>query len=165
MTTISLIAAIDEQGGLGKNNQLLCHLPVDLKHFKTLTMGKPLLMGARTFESIGRPLPGRLNMVLSRKNLNIDGVVVFQSFSEALAHVVLAPELMVIGGAMVYQELMPMAQQIYLTKIHHQFDADVFFPEIDMQQWHCEDSLEVPRNQQNPFDVTFCRLVRHDIAR
>lgn len=104
MTTISLIAAIDESGGLGINNQLLCHLPADLQHFKSITMGKPIIMGRKTFDSIGKPLPGRLNIVLSRSLSFIDGVHVLDSLEKAIEYTAGHDEIMIIGGAVLFND-------------------------------------------------------------
>lgn len=97
MSLISLIAAIDETGGLGINNQLLCYLPADLQHFKSITMGKPVIMGRKTYESIGKPLPGRLNIVISQSIQSIPGVIVVNSLWQAINETAHAPEVMIIG--------------------------------------------------------------------
>ena len=157
---ISLIAAIDENRGLGYNNQLLCHLPADLKHFKTLTMGKPIIMGRKTFESIGKPLPGRLNIVLSKQAISIEGVTVLHSLSQALEHVQAVPEVMIIGGATLFEQALPLAQRIYLTVIHHQFPADVFFPALDDNLWALMSDEWTNRDEKNLFDMTFYQYDR-----
>lgn len=155
MTIISLIAAVDEHRGLGIENKLLCHLPADLKHFKELTMGKPIIMGRKTHESIGRALPGRLNIVLSKHINAIADVTVVKSLQEAIALTKDMPEVMIIGGAEVFQQALPFSHQVYLTLIHTEFDADVFFPELDKTTWHCHEAVERPRDEKNPFDLTF----------
>ncbi|MFA6301652.1 MAG: dihydrofolate reductase [Legionella sp.] len=155
MPTISLIAAVDEANGLGFNNQLLCHLPADLQHFKTITMGKPIIMGRSTFESIGRPLPGRLNIVLSRTLSAQDGILIFDSLDKALIHLQDIQELMVIGGAQLYAQTIELAQRIYLTRIHHQFQADVYFPIIDDRSWHCQNVEFRPQDDKNSYDMSF----------
>ncbi|CEK09426.1 dihydrofolate reductase [Legionella hackeliae] len=160
MTIISLVAAIDENNGLGKDNHLLCHLPADLKRFKTLTMGKPIIMGKKTFDSIGKPLPGRLNIILSRQVKDIDGTEVVDSLENALAKVSDVPETMIIGGATVYKQALPLASRIYLTVIHHQFSADVFFPEFDKALWQVEEAVFVPKDEKNNYDMTFYRYER-----
>ncbi|WP_019215976.1 dihydrofolate reductase [Legionella tunisiensis] len=148
MTIISLIAAVDENRGLGKDNHLLCHLPADLKHFKTVTMGKPIIMGRNTYDSIGKPLPGRLNIVLSRQNLSLEGVAVVDSLTKALALVKNVPDVMIIGGATVYEQSLDLASQVYLTVIHHQFDADVFFPTLSKTDWQCKDAVFQQRDEK-----------------
>ncbi|HHF7345679.1 TPA: dihydrofolate reductase [Legionella feeleii] len=160
MTIISLVAAVDENRGLGKDNQLLCHLPADLKHFKTLTMGKPIIMGRNTYDSIGKPLPGRLNIILSRKKLSLEGVEVVDSLAKALALVKNTPEVMIIGGATVYEQALSLASQVYLTVIHHQFDADVFFPAISKTDWQCKEAVFQQHDEKNNYDMTFYRYER-----
>lgn len=156
MTQISIIAAVDEAGGLGLNNQLLCHLPADLKHFKEVTMGKPIMMGRTTYESIGKPLPGRLNIVLSKTLTCIEGVLVFDSLEEALNQVQDVPELMIIGGAKLYDQTLDMANRIYLTQIHHTFQADAFFPKMDEKLWSCQNTQFLAKDEKNLYDMTFC---------
>jgi dihydrofolate reductase len=155
MTIISLIAAVDEQNGLGKDNHLLCHLPADLSHFKTLTMGKPIIMGRKTYDSIGKPLPGRLNIVLSRRELAIEGIQIADSLSKALALVPEAKEVMIIGGATVFAQALPLASRIYLTLIHHHFAADVFFPQLDESVWQCVKGVFREHDAKNSYDMTF----------
>lgn len=155
MPIISFIAAVDEHRGLGKNNQLLCHLPADLAHFKQVTMGKPIIMGRKTFASIGRPLPGRLNIVLSRTESVIPGVVTVSSLPEALKQVSEFPEAMIIGGAELFEQALPLASRLYLTVIHHCFDADVFFPFLDEDEWSCLEALPRQADEKNQYDLTF----------
>jgi dihydrofolate reductase len=155
MSIISLIAAVDENGGLGQNNQLLCHLPADLKHFKELTMSKPMIMGRKTFESIGKILPGRQNIILSSTIKAIPGAVVVHSLPEAFAQTNNASEVMVIGGAEIFKLTLPIAHRIYLTIIHHSFHPDVFFPPLDLKQWQCTTAHHHPKDEKNPYDLTF----------
>lgn len=156
MSIISLVAAIDEANGLGQNNQLLCHLPADLQHFKQITMGKPIIMGRKTYESIGRPLPGRSNIVLSQQLLSIPGVIIVPSLDQALKQLASLPEVMIIGGAQLFAQSMDKANRLYLTKIHHQFTADTFFPAIDKTLWECSKERFQAHDEQNKFDMTFC---------
>jgi dihydrofolate reductase len=155
MGTISLIAAVDEAGGLGLNNQLLCHLPADLQHFKKITMGKPIIMGRKTFISIGKPLPGRLNIILSRTTASIEGVLIFDSLEKALNHVKEYPEIMIIGGAELFKETISKSDRLYITRIHHHFKADVFFPEIKPLLWNCLSEEFRPNDEKNKYDMTF----------
>ena len=157
---ISLVAIVDEHMGLGKDNHLLCYLPADLQYFKSVTMGKPIIMGRKTYESIGKPLPGRMNIVLSHESLSIDGVYVVSSLESALEITQQEQEVMVIGGASVYEQAIPLAHQIYLTVIHHQFEADVHFPLFDKSTWNCISSLEKTQDEKNKFDMTFYRYQR-----
>jgi len=161
MTIISLIAAVDEHCGLGKENKLLCHLPADLKHFKELTMGKPIIMGRKTYESIGKALPGRLNIVLSKHISTINDVVVVGSLQDALVLAEDASEVMIIGGANLFAQALPFAQRIYLTVIHAKFDADVFFPELDKNTWHCKEAVERSCDEKNHYDLTFYRYEKY----
>lgn len=133
---ISLIWAMDENRLIGRQNALPWQLPADMQWFRKNTMGKPILMGRKTFESIGRPLPGRTNIVLSRQQgLAIDGCTVVSSLDEAKQVVPQAEEIMVIGGAEIYAALLPRADRLYVTKIHAAFDGDAWFPEFDMAHW------------------------------
>ncbi|MGL5741328.1 MAG: dihydrofolate reductase [Legionella sp.] len=162
MTKISLIAAIDEAGGIGLNNQLLCHLPADLQHFKSITIGKPIVMGRKTFLSIGKPLPCRLNIVLSRTSYAFAGTLVVDSIEKALVHTVEAPEIMIIGGADIFAMTMDKATRLYITRIHHQFAADVFFPEIDKSIWSSRSVEFRPSDEKNKFDMTFYTYERNE---
>ncbi|MFJ1269745.1 dihydrofolate reductase [Legionella lytica] len=164
MTIISLIAALDEADGIGINNQLLCHLPADLQHFKTITMGKPIIMGRKTYESIGRPLPGRLNIVLTRSSLSIEGVEVFHSLEKALVETKNYSEVMIIGGEQLFKDALSKATRLYLTRIHHQFTADVFFPNIDENLWVCIDEAFRQHDEKNQYDMSFYIYERKQLA-
>jgi dihydrofolate reductase len=155
MPIINIVAIIDEHSGLGHNNQLLCHLPADLKYFKELTLGKPVIMGRKTFTSIGKLLPGRLNIIVSKTLSTLEGGLVVPSFAEALAATRDTTEVMVIGGATLFAEVLPQAQRLYITLIHHHFAADVFFPPIDEEIWACKEARNRPHDEKNPYDLTF----------
>ena len=157
---ISLIAAVDEHFGLGKNNALLCYLPADLQHFKSVTMDKPILMGRKTFDSIGKALPGRMNILISHQPLNIHGVTVVDSLDKAFELTQHYPEVMIIGGASIYEQTFSKATTIYLTKIDGQFNADVFFPRIDETTWICTERLARPKDEKNQYDLTFYQYIR-----
>jgi dihydrofolate reductase len=161
MTIISLIAAIDEAGGLGNNNKLLCHLPADLQHFKTITMGRPIIMGRKTYDSIGRPLPGRENIVLSRSPIHIEKVLVVASLQEALNKNKGFDEVFIIGGAELFTQSLEIATRLYITKIHYQFKADVFFPKIDEIVWTCLKEEFRPHDEKNAYDMTFYTYVKN----
>lgn len=152
---ISLIVAIDEHNGIGKNNQLLCHLPADLAYFKAQTMGKPMIMGHHTFQSIGKALPGRRSIVLTSQSLAMPDVTFVPSVSEAIQACGDVPEIMVIGGSTVYQQFLPLAQRIYVTKIHHVFEADVYFPAIDPNLWQYIEVNKKECDEKNAFAMTF----------
>lgn len=153
---ISLIAAMDRKNGLGNNNQLLCHLPNDLKYFKKVTMGKPMIMGYNTFKSIGKALPGRRNIVLtSRQGLHCEGIDFVHHLDEALALCEGAEEVMVIGGATLYQQMLPKADKLFLTFIDHTFEADVFFPMVDFEKWQKVSEENYPKDNKSAYAYSF----------
>jgi len=136
---LSLIAAMTDEGVIGFQNRLPWHLPEDLKNFKKITMGKPVIMGRKTYESIGKPLPGRKNIVLTRNtSFQAEGVTVVASLDQAIEvckkEEISEDEIFVIGGAQIYQEALPRADRLYLTKIHQSFKGDAYFPEIDLEK-------------------------------
>lgn len=159
-----MIAAIGLHGELGFEGSLIWRIPEDLKHFKHITMGHHLLLGRKTFESIGRPLPGRTSIVLTRNtNFYATGCDRVSSIEEALelarrAH---ESELMVCGGAEIYQALFPWAQHLYLTKIQAHAKADVFFPEFDHNQWEIKQQVTYPAQGVMPA-WSFQNLKRKD---
>jgi len=133
---ISLIVAMASNRAIGLNNEMPWHLSADLKKFKQITMGSPILMGRKTFESIGRPLPGRNNIIISRnKDYQQQGCLVFNSIEEAIASCQQEEEIFIIGGATFYQAALPLADKLYLTEINKSFAADTFFPVIDRADW------------------------------
>ncbi|MEG0655562.1 MAG: dihydrofolate reductase [Mucinivorans sp.] len=133
---ISIIVAVAQNGVIGCHNRLIWHISQDLQHFKALTMGHPILMGRKTYASIGRALPGRQNIVLSRNaDLRIDGVDHASSLEEALALVGKDEEVFVIGGGEIYKLAMPRASKLYLTRVYQEPEGDAFFPEIDEKEW------------------------------
>jgi len=133
---INLIVAVDEKNGIGKDNQLPWHLPADLLHFKKLTTGFPIIMGRKTFDSIGKVLPNRRNIVISRQpNLEIPGAEVTSSLESALELCKNENDIFIIGGAQIFEQALPLADSIYLTVIEHNFYADTFFPTIDKENW------------------------------
>ena len=139
---LSLIVAVSRNGVIGADNALPWHLPEDLKYFKSVTMGKPIVMGRKTYDSIGRPLPGRTNIVITRNSKwSAEGVVVAQTLEEALAQGTKAcaedgaDEIVVIGGAQIYSETLPVAQRLYLTEVDADVEGDAFFPAINPDEW------------------------------
>jgi len=138
---ISFVVARADNGVIGRDNTLPWHLPADLKHFKRLTVGKPVVMGRKTFESIGKPLPGRHNIVLTGDpNWRADGVTVVANLAEAIAAAGLDPktraeEVMIIGGAAVYAEALPIATRVYLTEVHAAPEGDTLLPPFDRARW------------------------------
>ena len=157
---ISIIVAMDKNRVIGKNNQLPWHLPADLAHFKQVTMGKPIVMGRKTYHSIGKPLPGRRNIVISHQDLNIVGVEIFNSLENAIQNLLYEKEIMIIGGAMIFQQALAWADKIYLTVIEHDFVGDAFFPTWPKNEWQ-EISREQHRvDEKNRYDYSFIELVR-----
>ena len=160
--TLSLIVAAAENGVIGRNNALPWHLPEDLKYFKRTTLGKPIVMGRITFESIGKPLPGRTNIVISRQpDYQAEGVKVVASIDEALAlaeDIALidgVDELMVIGGAAIYAEALPRADRLYLTEVHAEVPGDAYLPELDLAQWRECSRQRHGASETNPYDYSF----------
>jgi len=158
---ISLVVAVSENHAIGKNNQLLWHLPADLKHFKQITSGHTIIMGRKTYDSIGKPLPNRRNIVITRQSgLQIEGVEVVGSLEEATALCPTENEVFVIGGAEIYKSALPLAQKIYLTTVHQSFEADAFFPEIDPKVWIETERESHAPDEKNAFGYTFSTLQR-----
>lgn len=164
MMRLAVIVAVAENGVIGNNNALPWHLPADLQYFKRVTLGKPIVMGRNTFESIGRPLPGRSNIVVSRRqNYKPEGVQVVASLEQALelaADIAKSgdqDELMVIGGAAIYASAIPLADRLYITEVHATVEGDVHLPTVEWSQWH-----EVSREQHRaaePDNVDFSFVV------
>jgi dihydrofolate reductase len=153
---ISMIVAMADNRAIGKDNQLLWHLPDDFKHFKSVTMAKPILMGRKTYQSIGKPLPGRQNIVITKDlTFTADGVLVVNSIDAALDAAKEDAEVMVIGGASFYQQMLPLADRLYVTRVHHHFDADTFFPEIDADQWRLVEQTEHAADERHAFSFSF----------
>jgi dihydrofolate reductase len=153
---LSLIVAVDENNGIGKNNQLPWHLPADLKHFKNLTTGHPIIMGRKTFDSIGKALPNRKNIMVTRqKDLQIEGVEIVNSLDEALKLCKNEGEVFIIGGSQIFDQSFPIANTLYLTRIHEVFDADTHFPGIDKNIWEEQERTEHQPDEKNAFRYTF----------
>jgi dihydrofolate reductase len=154
---ISIIAAMDRNHLIGNNNQLPWHLPADFAHFKSVTMGKPIIMGRKTYESIGKPLPGRTNIVLSRNSgSQYEGVECVTSFGDAIKAVADVDEVMVIGGSTIYQMLIPQADRMYLTYVDAEFEGDAWFPDFDENQWIEKEAVIRPADEKNAY---ICRFV------
>ena len=155
---LSIIAAVSNQGALGKDNRLLWHLPADLKHFKTLTLKKPIIMGRKTYESIGRPLPKRINIIITRdENYQAEGCVITHSLKEAIKAAGDAVEIMVIGGAEIYRQAIPLADRIYLTHIDANIDGDAYFPKVP-SEFHESSREEHIADARNTFNYCFLTL-------
>jgi dihydrofolate reductase len=155
---INLIVAIDEKNGIGKNNLLPWHLPADLKHFKIITTGHPIIMGRKTFDSIGKALPNRRNIVISKQSgLEIPGAEVCSSLSNAIELCVNEKDVFVIGGAQIFDQAISIADVLYLTIIHEDFNADVFFPEIKMSEWIEEEKNLHEPDEKNLYSYSFMK--------
>ncbi|HEU4964630.1 MAG TPA: dihydrofolate reductase [Bacilli bacterium] len=154
--TISLIVAMDENRLIGQDNRLPWHLPNDLQYFKKVTMGKPVIMGRKTFESIGRPLPGRRNIILTRQQgYRVEGCEVIHSLEELKAYQHTSDEVFCIGGAEIFHEILPYADRLYITRIYASFEGDAYFPEIDESQWKVVSSEEGATDEKNREAHTF----------
>ncbi|WP_407275391.1 type 3 dihydrofolate reductase [Halothiobacillus sp. DCM-1] len=154
---ISLVAALSRNQVIGRNNTLPWHLPADLARFKRITLGKPIIMGRKTFESIGKPLPGRLNIVISRDlGLTIPGVTVAHGLDDALAAAGEAPEVMIIGGANIYYQFMPRADWLYFTVVHTRIEeGDAFFPAYNRREWRLIMEEHHPADAHNAYPYSF----------
>ena len=153
---ITLIVAVADSGVIGRDNGLPWHLPEDLKRFKRLTMGKPMVMGRRTFESIGKPLPGRLNIVVTRDtNYRRDGVTVVHDVDGALRAAGDAPEVMVIGGAELFRTLQPRAGRVHLTRVHGNIEGDVMWPALAERDWAVVERETHAADERHAYAMTF----------
>ena len=152
---------MDRNRLIGDKNQLPWHLPADFAHFKTVTMGKPIIMGRKTFESIGKPLPGRTNIVLSRDpDTCFEGTVCVTSFEQALAAVVDEEEVMIIGGSTIYEMLLPQVDRLYLTYVDAAFAGDAWFPGFDENQWLEKEVVTRKADEKNAYNCRFVTLER-----
>jgi len=159
---ISLIWAMDKNRLIGCDNALPWQLPADMAWFRKNTMGKPILMGRKTHDSIGRPLPGRANLILSRQqDLSIEGCSVIANLDSAIAAVPDAKEIMVMGGAEIYSLLLPQADRLYITEIEAAFDGDAWFPAFDRGSWHTVSSETHQPDERNSYPYTFTILERN----
>jgi len=159
---ISLIWAMADNRVIGNRNHLPWKLPADMRWFRRHTLGKPVVMGRRTFESFGgRPLPDRLNIVVSRDPAyQAEGAMVAGSIDAALAAAKNAPEVMVIGGQSFYEQTLPLAKRLYMTLVHGRFEGDAWFPPFDLTRWKEVVREEHPADERNPWPCTFVILER-----
>ena len=160
---IAAIVVVAQDGAIGRDGDLLCHLPADLKHFKNLTMGHSIVMGRRTFESFPKgALPGRQNIVITHnKHYHPQGVTVVHSVDEALQAATMPGEIFIIGGAQIYAATFDMVQTLHLTRLHATFDeADAFFPAINPDEWQQLDCERHDADERNPYAYDFVTLVR-----
>ena len=163
MKSIHAIVAVASDWAIGRQGELLCHLPADMKHFKEVTMGHSIVMGRKTFESFPRrPLPGRQNIVITRNlQWHYPGVTVAHSIDEALEVSTMPGDIFIIGGEQIYNATFPLLTTIHLTVIDHKFkDVDAHFPRIDMRSWIIISQEEHPADERNPYPFTFMTLRR-----
>ena len=161
MPLVSIIVATDERGAIGRDGGLPWRLPDDLKRFKALTMGKPIVMGRKTWESIGKPLPGRHNIVITRQaGFAVSGVTVVASLDEALLAAGDVPEVCIIGGAEIYRLALPRTELIHLTRVQAIVDADTYFPELTAGEWDQVLVEQHGADEKHPFAYSFVELRR-----
>ena len=154
---ITIIVAMGKNREIGADNQLLWHLPKDLKHFKELTSGHPIIMGRKTYESIGKPLPNRTNIVISRKNDQFEeGILIVGSIKEALKFAKKIDEnVFIIGGGTIYEQTIDLADQLEVTLVDAELKADTFFPKIDEKKWLKTNETTHQKDEKNQFDFSF----------
>lgn len=158
---LSLIVAMTKNHVIGKDNQMPWHLPADLAWFRQNTSGKPVIMGRKTFESIGRPLPNRINIVLSRSPYEHEGVIWKESMQSAVDFVQENhEEIMLIGGGELFKQYFSQADKLYLTEIQTELEGDTFFPQFNWQDWRIEFEQQRPADDKNPYDCRFLILSR-----
>lgn len=154
--TITLIAAAAENNALGKDNQMVWHLPDDFKRFKKLTTGHHIIMGRKTLESMNGPLPNRTNIIITRqKNYTYEGRTIVNSLDEAFAACPQDEEVFVIGGGEIYKQAIDKADKIELTRVHTTVEADAYFPEIDLNKWELTEEEYHPKDEKHKLDFTY----------
>ncbi len=159
---VTIIAAVSDNYVLGKNNQLIWHLPEDLKRFKRITAGHSVIMGRKTFESLKGPLPKRRNIIVTRnKNYKVANCEVVHSLEEALKMTQADENPFILGGAQIYEQALDFADFIDLTWVHHNFDGDAFFPKIDHNIWIEIEREEHKKDEYNPYDYSFVRYKKN----
>ncbi len=152
---INIIVAIAENGVIGGKNRLLWHISEDLKSFKRVTTGHPVIMGRKTYESLGRPLPNRKNVVITRQDIEIEGCSVVHSLHQALRMFTAEEEIFIIGGAEIYREALPLAHKLYITRVHHPYQGDTLFPDYDTSTWELDSSVHIERGESYEHPFTF----------
>lgn len=152
---VSIIVAVAENGTIGDKNSLLWHIREDMIHFRTITSGHPVIMGRKTFESIGRPLPKRTNVVITRGDSEFAGCEVAHSLEEAIAMFPAEEEVFIIGGAQIYQQALPLADKLYLTIVHHSYDGDTSFPQLDLTEWQELQREEFAHGEEFEYPFSF----------
>jgi dihydrofolate reductase len=158
---ISFLLAMDQNRTIGKNNDLPWRLPADLAYFRKVTMGHTIVMGRKTYESIGRPLPGRENVVVTKNtDFQAEGCFVVHSVEEAKQHFQKDDEVFVIGGAQLFEKFFPYADRLYITLIEEQFEGDTYFQNIDKNEWNLVSKEKGMKNEKNPYDYCFLVYAR-----
>lgn len=158
---ISIVVAFDKNQLIGRNNQLPWHLPADLKYFKNVTMGHHLIMGRKTYDSIGKPLPGRTSVVITRQHdWKAEGCLVAHSLEDAIRLCGNQEEIFIVGGAEIFKNSLPVATDLYITKINHQFEGDTFFPEINENEWREILREDHQPDEKNKWGFSFLRFRR-----
>lgn len=161
---ISIIAALSENRVIGHRNRLPWHLPADLRHFKGLTVGKPIVMGRRTWESLPGLLPNRLHIVVTAdRAYRAEGCLLVHSLDQALEAAAGVPEVMIVGGATLYAQILPRAQRMYLTLVHANLAGDVFFPDFDNREWRELERESHAEDERNLYPYTFLTLQRESV--
>ena len=157
---VSILVALAENGVIGDKNALLWNIKEDMRRFRTTTTGHPVVMGRKTFESIGRPLPKRTNVVITRGDNEFEGCLVAHSLEEAVAMFPVEEEVFIIGGAQIYAQALPLADRLYLTVVHRDYEGDTSFPEIDYSAWREVSREEFARGEEYEVAFTFIDLER-----
>ena len=158
---ISIIVAMADNRVIGINNQLPWHLPGDMKWFRQNTLSKPIIMGRKTYESIGKPLPGRSNIIITREqDYHVEGGIIVHSIEQAMQAAGEAEEVMIIGGSSFYEQMLPQADQLYLTLVHANVEGDAWFPELDLNQWTEMEREDHDADDRNPYPYSFVHLKR-----
>ena len=157
---INIVVAIGSNNAIGKNNKLLWHLPKDLKHFKELTTGHTVIMGRKTYDSVGKPLPNRRNIVITRQQIDIPGCEVVNSLDQAIGLCKSEEEVFIVGGAEIYKQAMQVTNSIYLTIVHQSFDGDTYFPEIKADEWKETEREDYQPDEKHQFAYSFITLER-----
>ena len=158
---LNIIVAVSSNNVIGKDNQLIWHLPDDLKFFKRTTMGCPIIMGRKTFESVGRPLPGRENIIVTRnKDFLFDGCTIVNSLNEAIETTNGNEQVFIAGGGEIYTEALPLVGIIYLTRVHHEFEGDTYFPDLNENEWVEVFREDHQKDEKHAFDFSILTFER-----
>ena len=164
-TLVKILVACDENRVIGKNNELIWHLPADLKRFKELTTGNVIIMGRKTYESIGRPLPNRINIVITRNtDYKQEGIFVVHSLEEAIlkGKSLHRGDIYIVGGAEIYQQALEYVEEIDLTLIHDIFEGDAFFPALEEESWKLTSKIRGVTDEKNPFQYSFLTYTKNN---